>query len=164
MHKISIVSWNRRKDFQTKVTSKCSWFHPSLLTPPLSYTLNTCVDPPHDQKVTSLIFQPKRPPQKAAAREDCNKDPQPGTLVPQMAVSTSLDGRFKTWIVVDAKREKKSKPLSPSWACRSVGYYHSLPCIEAAFCEDGSLLGLNFCKVQCIPSTTSKPCIPSFVL
>ena len=35
----------------------------------------------------------------------------------------------------------------PSWACRSVGYYHGLSCLGSAFCEDGSLLALNFKKV-----------------
>lgn len=79
-----------------------------------------------------------------------------------MAISTSLDGRFKSWVLVDEEREniteemeniteemerKGGKEVHPSWACRSVGYYHNLPCLGPAFCQDGSLLALNFKKV-----------------
>ena len=73
-----------------------------------------------------------------------------------MAVTTSLDGRFKSWVLVDGERgdEKKEEEADerkgkhgPSWACRSIGYYHNLPCLGAAFSQDGSLLALNFKKV-----------------
>ena len=72
-----------------------------------------------------------------------------------MAITTSLDGRFKSWVLVDEKsesredekEEKKRTKVQPSWACRSVGYYHNLPCLGAAFSQDGSLLALNFKKV-----------------
>ena len=76
-----------------------------------------------------------------------------------MAISTSLDGRFKSWVLVDGGRgegegeregegeERKGKQVGPSWACRSVGYYHNLPCLGVAFSQDGSLLALNFKKV-----------------
>ena len=109
------------------------------------YILNTCVDPPHDDKVTGLTFQPSW---KRHMSESGH------SLVVHMAVTTSLDGRFKSWVLVDEGREereeqegRKGKRVGPSWACRSVGYYHNMPCLGATFSQDGSLLALNFKKV-----------------
>ena len=121
-----------------------------------SFLLNTCVDPPHEQKITSLAFQPKR----SAAVNVTNTSPMAtnrrhsSSAPPHMAVSTSLDGKFRMWVVVDSnvgKREEEGNLPSWSWACRSVGYYRNLPCLGAAFCEDGSLMALNFQKVKWTP-------------
>ena len=38
--------------------------------------------------------------------------------------------------------------MASSWACRSMGYYHDLPCLGACFSEDGSLLAVNFRTVS----------------
>ena len=126
--------------------------HASLsLTPSLShfysYTLNTCVDPPHNDKVTGLTFQP--------SWKRCGDESDHGRVV-YMAVTTSVDGLFKSWVLVDEGREeeevephvREGKRDRPSWACRSVGYYHDLPCLGASFSQDGSLLALNFKKVN----------------
>ena len=108
------------------------------------YILNTCVDPPHSHKVTGLTFQPSWKRRGSGSGQD---------HVVYMAVTTSLDGQFKSWVLVDGRRReeegerKKGKQMGPSWACRSVGYYHNLPCLGAAFSQDGSLLALNFKKV-----------------
>lgn len=82
-----------------------------------------------------------------------------------MAVSTSQDGKIKSWVVVDSddgvlkKKKKKEEEEEeegegegkekrlPSWACRWVGYFQWLPCRAAVFSEDGSLLAANFEKV-----------------
>lgn len=116
------------------------------------YVLNTCIDPPHNDKVTDLTFQPSW----KNSMWGCG---QHGVSpVVHMAITTSLDGRFKSWVLVDNEGEdpgeeregkkKKKKRVPPSWACRSVGYYHNLPCLGAAFSQDGSLLALNFKKVS----------------
>ena len=83
-------------------------------------------------------------------------------MSPVLAVTTSLDERFKVWVLIDdrekeeevgskeaeSKKEKgKRRKRTASWACRSVGYYHSLPCMGVSFSHDGSLLALNFKKV-----------------
>ena len=114
------------------------------------YILNTCVDPPHEDKVTDLTFQPSWKRHGSEPGQD---------LVVYMAITTSLDGQFKNWVLVDGGRReeeegegRKGKEVGPSWACRSVGYYHNLPCLGAAFSQDGSLLALNFKKV-CTAST-----------
>ena len=108
------------------------------------YVLNTCVDPPHDDKVTGLLFQPSRSHTHCSRRAHQSKN----QLV-HMAITTSVDGRFKSWVLVDERREEEveGEKVQPSWSCRSVGYYHNLPCLGAAFSEDGSLLALNFKKV-----------------
>jgi len=115
-----------------------------------SFILNTCVDPPHEQRVTCLTFQPKRSQERSAERQRTthgNSSLRDCSVHPALLVSTSLDGKFKTWILVDG-RGREGEMVSPSWACRSVGYYHNLPCQGAAFCEDGSLLSVNFHKVS----------------
>lgn len=100
------------------------------------YVLNTCVEPPHEAEITSLIFQPHP------------KSNQKTKSATPLAVTTSKDRKFKSWALVDSERESGDVKVPTSWACRSVGYYHSLPCRRAAFCEDGSLLAVNFKKVR----------------
>ena len=126
-----------------------------------SYILNTCVDPPHDQAVTSVTFQNQRTHtiKTYRSRSFQGNDDITNELSNQipLLVSTSLDGRFKTWVLVDWEEEEEGEGkggVVPSWACRSVGYYHSLACLGSAFCEDGSLLALNFKKV-CTHAYTS---------
>lgn len=79
-----------------------------------------------------------------------------------MAVSTSLDGKFKMWVVIGEERldgsstdeeaeeefEGASRKGKSLWACRSVGYQQDLPCKGCAFSADGSLLATNFGKVR----------------
>ena len=129
--------------------------HLHLSLPPSRFDLNTCVEPPHDKKITSLLFQPQEI--KTNGKKTNGKsilttmEPSPAAT---LAVSTSKDGKFKSWILVDGGRgegkkmeEEGGRDNEPSWACRSVGYYHSLPCRGARFSEDGSLLAVNFKKV-----------------
>ncbi len=98
-----------------------------MLFPLCRYTLNTCVDPPHNQPVTSITFQPRH-----HANKSSNQVP--------LLVSTSSDGHFKVWVLLSERVEECG-----SWACRAVGYYHGLECVGAAFSEDGSVLAVN-CK------------------
>ena len=122
---------------------------PSLPLSCTRFALNTCIDPPHNEKVTSLIFQPP-PPITKQTKTTRNlsdlKEPPPPPV--QLSVSTSKDGKFKSWVLVDSKEKTEEKKREASWACRSVGYYHSLPCRGACFSEDGSLLAVNFERVS----------------
>ncbi|XP_064402757.1 WD repeat-containing protein 75-like isoform X3 [Halichondria panicea] len=88
------------------------------------YTLNTCVEPPHDRPVTSITFQPRHHTNKTS-----NQIP--------LLVSTSLDSHFKTWVLL-------GEEVGVSWSCQAVGYYHGLESVGACFSEDGSLLAVNF--------------------
>lgn len=60
--------------------------HVQLIIEPIVFSLrfrhvlNTCIDPPHEGKVISMEFQP-------------------GTSKTQRAMSASIDGKFKIWIV-----------------------------------------------------------------
>lgn len=131
------------------------------------YIQNTCVDPPHNQRVTSLTFQPTA---ESMSADRCELTPAAAEGVESsrpvlLAVTTSLDKRFKMWISVDNEEEeeeeekkkekekggeekpRRGKKTAATWACRSVGYYHNLPCMDSAFSQDGSLLALNFDKV-----------------
>lgn len=48
-----------------------------------SYVPNTCVDPPHDDKVEALHFQPQ----------------QRNSSLGHLAVTASRDGKFKIWLL-----------------------------------------------------------------
>lgn len=141
------------------------------------YEQNTCVDPPHDKTVTSLSFQPATQTTPPLPRHSeitptsafsSDSTPTSADSAPSLlAVTTSLDERFKVWVLVDAeggkdeegegegegegaeggKKRRRRKKKMPSWACRSVSYYHRLPCMGAAFAQDSSLLAVNFSKV-----------------
>ena len=113
----------------------------TLLSSINRFELNTCVEPPHNRKVTSLSFQPP-PPRPSSTKQS------KGSTPPLMAVTTSEDGKFKSWVMVGGGEGSEGA----SWACRSVGHYQSLPCRSACFSRDGSLLVTNFEKVSLPPS------------
>ena len=62
------------------------FFYPDvlLILHPFSYEVNTCVDPPHEQKIVALEFQPQK-----------RKDPDMTLL----AVTAGGDGKFKIWVL-----------------------------------------------------------------
>ena len=134
----------------TKVTPRPR-HHPLFLT---RYHQNTCVDPPHDRAVTSLSFQPVLHDLSSSSGSDTDTVP--------LAVTTSLDNRFKVWLLVDGEGQgegeggdggrRKRRRRVASWACRSVSSYRGLPCLGADFSEDGSLLAVNCSKV-CVSPT-----------
>ena len=96
------------------------------------------MDTPHKDKITSLTFSPVLEPLSSQSN-----------IPSAVAVTTSLDTSFKVWVSITAEREEEEDACgsATSWACRSVGYYHNLPCYESAFSEDGSLVVINFSKV-----------------
>ena len=109
------------------------------------YELNTCVEPPHNGKITSLSFQP--PPRAKSLSSATSSNGKPAGSSPRpLAVTTSEDGKFKSWVLVGGMGEERGGVAS--WACRSVAYYQSLPCRGASFSSDGSLLASNFKKVR----------------
>ena len=93
----------------------------------MSYTLSTSVDTPHKDQITGLTFSPVLEP---LSNQQSN--------IPSAVAVTSLDTSFKVWVSATAEREEDEDVCgsATSWACRSVGYYHNLPCYESAFSED----------------------------
>ncbi|KAL3831907.1 hypothetical protein ACJMK2_023601 [Sinanodonta woodiana] len=92
-----------------------------------SYVLNTTVEMAHEKRILSLRSRPTLLPSR--------KDPQP------MMVTSSSDGKFKLWSLVDDTDIHRS---NQKWSCESVGFYRDLPAGETAFSEDGSLLAVAF--------------------
>ncbi|XP_075036118.1 WD repeat-containing protein 75 isoform X2 [Mixophyes fleayi] len=90
-----------------------------------SFVLNTTINSPHEDKVTSLTFQ---------CRSDTEKDAP--TLV-----STGDDGLFKVWVVRDNSDIYRQ---SSGWSCDFVGSYHRYKATDCCFSEDGSLLAVGF--------------------
>lgn len=87
------------------------------------YDPNTCVDLPHDKRIVALKFQP---PQKVSSA--------------YLAMTAGEDGKFKIWVLA----EEVIKGKSYAWSCQSVGYYGDMPCQDAAFSQDGSLLAVAY--------------------
>ncbi|GLI71536.1 hypothetical protein VaNZ11_016768 [Volvox africanus] len=96
------------------------------------FMLNTRVDEPHRDVVTSLVYHPCR----------------------HMVVTTGgsgLDSEFKVWIQEGQRPEAATgvHPITAAittaatrWRCRSIGGYKSLPMTAAAFSADGSVLAV----------------------
>jgi hypothetical protein len=117
------------------------------------------VEPPHNGKVTSLSFQPP-PPRNSLSSSTSSAGKSSGSAPPLAAVSTSEDGKVKTWVLLGGAEERGGVA---SWACRSVAYYQCLPCRGACFSHDGSLLATNFKKVRSLDSAIYKKlfyCVP----
>ena len=125
------------------------------------FELNTCVEPPHNGKVTSLSFQPPPPPPRNSLSSSTSlAGKSTGSAPPFAAVSTSEDGNVKTWVLLGGAEERGG---DASWACRSIAYYQCLPCRGACFSRDGSLLATNFKKVRPLDSSIYKKtvyCVP----
>ena len=118
------------------------------------FELNTCVEPPHNGKVTSLSFQPPPPPPRNSLSSSTSlAGKSTGSAPPFAAVSTSEDGNVKTWVLLGGAEERGG---DASWACRSIAYYQCLPCRGACFSRDGSLLATNFKKVRPLDSSIYK--------
>ncbi|PIK41296.1 putative WD repeat-containing protein 75-like, partial [Apostichopus japonicus] len=91
-----------------------------------SFLLNTTVERPHDADVNALEFQPWQ-----KNREGNNP----------VAVTASLDGKFKVWRYGDNfNNYKKSK----CWNCDCVGFYKDAVPSDVSFSSDGSLLSVSF--------------------
>ncbi len=82
-------------------------------------------------------------------------------------MTTSLDNRFKVWLLVEGEegegeeeggREGKRRRKVSLWTCRSVSSYRGLPCMDAAFSQDGSLLAVNWSKVRALNSQYYSLC------
>ncbi|KAJ8313937.1 hypothetical protein KUTeg_008498 [Tegillarca granosa] len=91
-----------------------------------AYVLNTVVEMPHEGKVNSLIFRPEGV---------VEMEYQP------TVVSSSIDGKFKTWKLIDDTDIYRS---NNKWSCELVGYYRNKPAGPCCFAEDGSLLAVVF--------------------
>ncbi|EFJ41335.1 hypothetical protein VOLCADRAFT_107736 [Volvox carteri f. nagariensis] len=99
------------------------------------FSLNTRVDEPHRDVVTSLSYHPRR----------------------HMAVTTGglgTDSEFKVWVQErrrpessgggGSRRRRRRGPsvAETSWRCRSTGGYKGLPLAAATFSTDGSVLAV----------------------
>ncbi|XP_029461844.1 WD repeat-containing protein 75 [Rhinatrema bivittatum] len=90
-----------------------------------SFVLNTNINMPHEDQITSLCFQDI----------DASENATP-TLV-----TASKDGRFKVWLLRD---DSDIYRQSTGWSCEFVGSYHSYQATNCCFSEDGSLLAVSF--------------------
>ncbi|XP_030065454.1 WD repeat-containing protein 75 [Microcaecilia unicolor] len=90
-----------------------------------SFLLNTIINMPHEDRITSLCFQ----------HLDASENATP-TLV-----TASKDGRFKVWLLRD---DSDIYRQSTCWNCDFVGSYHSYQATNCCFSEDGSLLAVSF--------------------
>ena len=89
------------------------------------HVLNTCIDPPHEDKVVAVEFQP-------------------GVFDIRRAMSAALDGKFKIW---NLKQQPDIKEYRETWECQSVGYLRDEPVNDATFSSDGSLLAVVYGQV-----------------
>lgn len=90
-----------------------------------SFVLNTTINVPHENQVTSLSFQ-------------CGCDSQKDTPT---LVSTGNDGLFKVWVLEDNSDIYRQ---SRGWSCDFLGSCHGFKATASSFSEDGSLLAVSF--------------------
>ncbi|XP_053554576.1 WD repeat-containing protein 75 [Bombina bombina] len=93
-----------------------------------SFVLNTTINMPHTDQITSLCF---------SNGDDSEKD------FPTL-VSTGKDGCFKVWMLTDNSDIYKQRS---GWTCDFVGSYHRNMATNCCFSEDGSLLAVSFEEV-----------------
>ena len=102
------------------------------------YVVNTRIDLPHTDEITAVEFCPVVVGQ------------------PLIAVTTSLDGKFKIWQLNKSEKVEESKIQKQNlginfilahWSCRSVGYYKESAAHNASFSSDGSILAVAYGQV-----------------
>ncbi|XP_052809622.1 WD repeat-containing protein 75-like [Mya arenaria] len=92
-----------------------------------SYVLNTTVEWPHSETICTLKMRP--------ISQTSSHDKR------HMAVTTSADGKFKIWVLVD---DTDIYRTNNKWMCESVGFYRDFEAGSAEFSDDGSLLAVVF--------------------
>jgi NET1-associated nuclear protein 1 (U3 small nucleolar RNA-associated protein 17) len=98
-----------------------------------SYIVNTRVASPHNGIITSLRFSSVLP---SAVSTD-------STAQPLLLVSSSLDGRFKTWqLNVPTNTPDRGVQVDAYWTLRSQGFYRDLPIRDVGFSSDSSILAV----------------------
>ena len=105
----------------------------------------TCVEPPHHKRVTSLRFQPatSRSNPHSGSNRRWN-----GTGLSPVAVTTSVDGQFKMWVLVGGSGSEEACPDKKCWwGCHVTGHMRNLPALGCSFSQDASLLAVNFSQV-----------------
>ncbi|XP_075687390.1 WD repeat-containing protein 75 [Rhinoderma darwinii] len=90
-----------------------------------SFVLNTTINLPHEDQITSLSFQC-----------GCDSEKDAPTLV-----TTGNDGLFKVWVLEDNSDIYRQ---SSGWSCDFLGSYHGFKATACSFSEDGSLLAVSF--------------------
>ncbi|KAG0334775.1 hypothetical protein BG004_000275 [Podila humilis] len=105
-----------------------------------TYILNTRVDSPHTQSITSCIFNP---------RHGDNSEP--------MVVTTSMDGTFKIWQLTEQGETRRGIERERSWGCRSTGFYRELIPHCAGFSSDGSLLAVAYGHIITLHGVLTQP-------
>ncbi|CAG5120095.1 unnamed protein product, partial [Candidula unifasciata] len=92
-----------------------------------TYSLNTTVEFPHDDKITSMLFRPEHQGEHAV-------------ITPTLA-TVGADLCFKLWTLVDDSNIYRS---NARWSCDSVGFYRRLNAGCADFSTDASTLAVGF--------------------
>ncbi|XP_072179369.1 WD repeat-containing protein 75-like [Diadema setosum] len=123
-----MITAERRDDGETSVELRLKFWQYEHAKQ--CFRLNTTVESPHQGAINNLCF---RPPSGQGTKDD----------VP-MATTTSKDGKFKTWSLVDDTDVDGNKVC---WNCDSVGFYKNTEPSAAAFASDGSLLAVGFHEV-----------------
>nr|XP_054767963.1 WD repeat-containing protein 75-like isoform X1 [Lytechinus pictus] len=123
-----MVTAERRDDGETSVEMRLKFWE--FDNKKQSFTLNTTVEMPHQEVINALQFRPS-----GKGHSKCED---------AMVVTTSADGKFKLWMLVDDTDVEKTKQC---WNCESVGFYKNAEPRAAAFSTDGSLLGVGFNEV-----------------
>ncbi|XP_040213066.1 WD repeat-containing protein 75 [Rana temporaria] len=101
-----------------------------------SFVLNTTISMPHEDRITSLVFQNKG-------------DSEEGHPA---LVTTGNDGLFKVWVLRDNSDIYKQSTV---WSCDFVGSYHRNKALGCCFSEDGSLFAVGFEEVITIWETST---------
>ncbi|GFR41531.1 hypothetical protein Agub_g2190 [Astrephomene gubernaculifera] len=107
------------------------------------FALNTRVDEPHADQVTSLVYHPSRHMVVTTGGSGFGT-----TIGTGLASGTGVDSEFKVWIQerrsasLEAKSGDRSAGTTTHWRCQSTGGYKGLPLGAAAFSPDGSILAV----------------------
>ncbi|XP_025837698.1 WD repeat-containing protein 75-like [Agrilus planipennis] len=87
------------------------------------YTLNTCIEYPHENSVEDVCFQPSL---------DANE---------LRCVTVGGDSKFRVWEIVNADTVYQK---GVRWSCFVAGFYKNLPCKCLDFSSDGSVFAVSF--------------------
>ncbi|GFR81903.1 WD repeat-containing protein 75-like [Elysia marginata] len=93
-----------------------------------TYTLNTRVEDPHEERITKMLFRPPSPNKTSSEQTPC-------------LVTVGQDSCFKLWILLD---DTDIYRKNVRWDCDFVGFYRGLQGFGADFSSDGSSLAVAF--------------------
>jgi len=103
------------------------------------FQLNTLVDPPHTEDLTTLVFQPMM---TSDGTDETKVAQRFSHADPGKCLTACCDGEFKLWSLETSRHVNKEgvTQVTQTWVLHAIGKHIKEPIKEASFSHDGKMI------------------------